>query len=268
MGTRTADSNRMWGALARLFRIRAGLTYDEFAEHVGYSKSLVVGIEKGTRRPSRSYIISADKCTDAGGWLIQTAEHLTTHAVPSYRLECTEAERSARAMMIYDTHVLHAMLRTECYSRAVLEAHFPALSEKELEERLGTEFCRQQMFLRQSGRVVSFVIEEFVLSRHVGGRESMKKQLDYLATLSERPNVTIQVMPRSACAHPGLGGPMVLLQLPDHSWTASLEVQELTHPLDDQEKVSVLQYRYIAMCGYALSPEESTLFIRRLADEL
>jgi DNA-binding XRE family transcriptional regulator len=41
------DSMRMWGLLMRRFRLAAGITHEELAQHVGYSKSLVVGIERG-----------------------------------------------------------------------------------------------------------------------------------------------------------------------------------------------------------------------------
>lgn len=62
-----SESMRMWGGLMRRFRLVAGVTHEELAAFVGYSKSLVVGIERGLRMPGPLFVPKADECVRAGG---------------------------------------------------------------------------------------------------------------------------------------------------------------------------------------------------------
>lgn len=50
------------------------------------------------------------------------------------------------------------------------------------------------------------LLTESALDRPVGDAEMMRKQLAYLLEVSERPNIGIRVVPRSARAHFGLDG--------------------------------------------------------------
>ena len=55
-------------------------------------------------------------------------------------------------------------------------------------------------------------MDEAVLRRKVGGSETMYAQLQRLIQASALPNVTLLVMPDSLGAHPGLDGPLAILQ--------------------------------------------------------
>ncbi len=131
-----SDSMRMWGALLRCLRLMAGITYEELANFVGYSKSLVVGIERGTRMPSPQFVAKADECLGANGLLAEAAKHLSRQRFLTWAEEYAEEEQQARTLWTYDTHVLHDLLQTEDYARAGLTARRPALTEKEIEEHL------------------------------------------------------------------------------------------------------------------------------------
>lgn len=52
----------------------------------------------------------------------------------------------------------------------------------------------------------SLVIDEAVLHREVGGAKVMHDQLVHLVEMSERPNVTVEVIPDTSGAHSGLPG--------------------------------------------------------------
>src|SRR5260370_36071067 len=55
-------------------------------------------------------------------------------------------------------------------------------------------------------------MDEAVLRRQVGGRETIHAQLQRLIQASALPNVTLLVMPDDLGAHPGLDGPLSILQ--------------------------------------------------------
>ncbi len=263
-----SDSMRMWGFLLRFLRIAAGITYEELSVFVGYSKSLIVGIERGTRMPSAVFVAKADECLGAGGMLVEAAAHLSRQRFLSWFEEYAEAEKRARMLWTYDTHVLHGMLQSEDYARAVLAARCPMLTEEEIEEHFAGLMERRELLTRQPGCALSFVVEEWVLRRAIGGPAVMAGQLRHLAGLCERRNITVQVMPLSYESHAGVDGPLTLLEMPEHIWLAYLEVQGTGHLIDEPGEVSALHERYSMIRSQALTPRDSLRFIRSLAEEM
>jgi transcriptional regulator with XRE-family HTH domain len=263
-----SDSMRMWGALHKAYRMAANLTHEEVATFVGYSPSLVISIERGVRMPSETFVERADEITRAGGMLIKAAEHLSRQRYPVWFEDYVIEEQRARTIWSYDMHVIKGLLQTEEYARAVLSALHPPLEEEEIEARLKARLERQKLLTRKPTCVFSYVVEEWVLRRPIGGRAVMKRQLEHLIEVSEMRNVSIQVMPMSYESHAGLDGPMTLLETPEHKWLAYFEVQEHSQLLDDANRVSLLQERYAMIRSQALTPRESVKLIEQLAGEL
>ena len=56
------------------------------------------------------------------------------------------------------------------------------------------------------------VIDVAALRREVGGRAVMRAQLGRLLEMSERPNITLQVIPFDRGVHPGMLGAFVQLK--------------------------------------------------------
>jgi hypothetical protein len=85
-----------------------------------------------------------------------------------------------------------------------------------VEEWVELRMRRQEELLeRPDPPEMLFVIDEAALYREVGGREVMRHQLLRLKELAAAPNkVTIEVVPFSAGAHPGLKGPFVIMEFP------------------------------------------------------
>ncbi len=259
-----SDSMRMWGALLRYLRIAAGITYEALADYVGYSKSLVVGIERGTRMPSEVFIAKSDECLQAGGLLIEAAKHLSRQRFLSWFEEYAEEEQQARILWTYDTHVLHDLLQTEAYARAVLAARRPAMADEVIEAHVETRLNRRSLLTRQPACALSFIIEERVLHRCVGGPPTAKGQLEHLIHLSEQRNVTLQVMPTACEAHAGIDGPMTLVQTSRHTWLAHLETHHTSHFITDAYEVSALHERHTTIRSHALTPSDSARLIERL----
>ncbi len=262
------DSLRMWGHLLRHLRIAAGISHEQLADHVGYSTSLVMGIEDGTRMPSPTFVVKADECVGAKGLLVDLAAHLTRQRFAPLPEEYEEEEARARTVWAYDSHLLHALLRTPAYARAVLAASCPAVPEEEIEERLSTLLRRQELLARQPAPALSFVVEEWVLRRATGGRAAMAEQLHHLLALSHLRHITVQVMPLSYEAHAGVEGPMTLLGMPEHKWRACLEASGAGLLIDEPGRVLGLLERYAMIRCQALTPADSATLIRRLAASL
>jgi Domain of unknown function (DUF5753) len=63
----------------------------------------------------------------------------------------------------------------------------------------------------------SFLLDESVIHRLVGGLATTSQQLRHLISRAELPNVTIRIVPFTAGIHPGMKGPFELIQFADTS---------------------------------------------------
>ncbi len=263
-----SDSMRMWGVTMRILRISAGVTYEELANYVGYSKSLIVGIERGTRMPSESFVRKADEYLKANGILIEAAKHLSRQKYPSWFEEYAAEEQKALSVWAYDTHALKGLFQTAEYARAVLSARYPVLDDDEIESRVKARMERQLLLIRKPSASISAVIEESVLRRPVGGEAAHKGQLERLLELSEMRSVSIQVMPMSYESHAGFDGPLTLLETAEHQWLAYVEGQAGGLLIEERDQVSELQQRYGMIRTQALTPGDSVRLIKQLVGEL
>jgi hypothetical protein len=58
-------------------------------------------------------------------------------------------------------------------------------------------------------------VDESVLHRLIGGATVMRAQLKHIVRVAELPNVTVQILPYTAGAHPALGSTFSILELTD-----------------------------------------------------
>jgi hypothetical protein len=74
---------------------------------------------------------------------------------------------------------------------------------------------RQQLLDRADPLELWVVMDEAAIRRIVGGRDIMRAQVAHLAKAAARPNITIQVIPFEAGAHPGMPGSFVHMDFKD-----------------------------------------------------
>ena len=60
-----------------------------------------------------------------------------------------------------------------------------------------------------------FILDEAVIRREVGGKAVMRRQLDRIEDLASRDRISIQIIPFNKGVHPGLQGPLTLLEFTD-----------------------------------------------------
>lgn len=261
-------SMRMFGALVRILRERHGTTTDELAARVGYSKSLIIKIERGERMPPPLFVEKAEALLESGELLRKAAEHLEKGDFPSWFEEYAELEKTAVSLYTYDTLVINGLLQTEAAARVVLGARCPMLDTEEIERRVQARMARQSLLNRSPAAQLAFLVEEWVLRRPVGGRVIHREQLERLLEVSELRNVAIQIMPMSYEAHAGFDGPMHLLETPERRLLGYLEVQGRSVLVDDRDEVSTLHQRYAMIRSQALSVGDSEKLIGTIARDL
>lgn len=258
---------RCFGMQLKLLRERAGLTQAELGKLLGYSADQISSVEQGRRIPKPELIDKADEVLEAGGLLCAMKEEVARARYPAFFRDAARLEGEATEINAYDTHVVNGLLQTEAYARAVLTMRRPLVDEDTIEQRVTARLARQGIFGRWPAPLMSFVIDEAVLHRPIGGRQVLRGQLEQLLSVGSKRNVEIQVMPTDRDDHAGLDGPFTLMETGDERRVAYVEVQDVSRLLTERKWVRELEGRYGIIRAQALTPRESLAFIEKLLGE-
>jgi transcriptional regulator with XRE-family HTH domain len=256
-----------FGRQLKLLRVAAGLERPELGARLGYSASTIASYEQGRRIPPPNVIDQADEVLSAGGVLKALKEEVARAQYPAFFRGAARLEAEAVELHVYDTHVINGLLQTEEYARAVFRMRRPLLDKDTIQQRLSARMGRQEIFSRRKPPTLSFVIEESVLTRPIGGREVIRGQLEQLLLHGQRRNVEIQIMPNEREEHSGLAGPFTLLETREGRRIAYVEVQKDSRLYTDRETVREMEVQYGILRAQALTPSESLTFIEKLLGE-
>ncbi|MFF3917682.1 helix-turn-helix domain-containing protein [Streptomyces sp. NPDC001852] len=262
------------GKQLKLLRERAGLSQREFGGLVGYGPDQISAMERGVRTPRPEFLKQADELLNAEGLFIEVIPQVE-EAMSRARTRHPEWYRSYAAMEAeavelhhYNNHAVQGLLQTKEHARAVFAKRRPFLDEETIEKRVADRLSRQQVFQRWPRPIVSYILEEVVLDRPIGGRRVHAEQLRHLLSLSSMQNVEIQVMPTQIEEHPNLGSAFNLLVPKGHSQVAYVEAQGFPQLITDREEVRKIADRYGIMRAMALSPMESRSLIAKKLEDL
>ncbi|MFJ6420456.1 helix-turn-helix domain-containing protein [Streptomyces hydrogenans] len=259
---------RSFGRQMKLLRELAGLTQPQLAQRVGYGEALIAAVEQGRRIPKPELIDDVDQAVGARGVLSAMKDEVAKARYPSFFRRYVQLEAEAVELHAYINHAVKGLLQTEEYARAVFQMWRPLLGEEEIEQGVSTRMERQKLFARRPAPLLSFVIDEHVLRRPLGGREVHRGQLEQLLLYGYQRNVEMQVMPLDREEHAGLAGPFTLIHSANQRRMGYVEVQGLSTLHAEPKKVSSLEATYGVLRAQALTPRESLIFIEKLLGEL
>lgn len=217
---------RLRGAL-RQAREAADLTQKDAAKALDWHVSKIIRIEQGTvgitpvdlRALLGVYGITDDDQVET---LVELARGSRRQSWREYKgvyspasLTLFASEPAAKIIYKYEPTFIPGILQTEEYARALLEGL--GHSEDEIERMVSARLERQELLERDSRPELQFVLGEAAVSRAVGGRTIMRRQLERLKELSSRPDILLQVLQFSSGAHPRMGGAFTILEFADAS---------------------------------------------------
>ncbi len=265
-----SDSLRTFGAVVQALREHAGLSREELAEIVQYSKHTVASVELGRRMPDEAFVERAEGATGNTGALRRAAPHLSRGEVglAAWFRRWARLEREAVSLCTYECRLVPGLLQSEAYARAVFEGTIPLRTDVELEEQLAARMRRQEMMRERPTVPFSFIVEEHVFRRWFGDAGAMRELLDQVLERSTPRNVTLQVVPLSAGLHACLDGPVQVLETPEGRRLGYSEGQKNGRLISNPKEVSVLCRRYETLRSQALNPKESRGLLERLRGEL
>jgi hypothetical protein len=123
----------------------------------------------------------------------------------------------SRAIQIseFQTLVLHGLLQTRAYARAVINnAEKDSASEAQIAQWIELRMERQQVLSGEESTPFHAVLEEHVLRRPMGGPEVMREQLEHLIRVGKQDNIEIRIMPTGHGPHSGHLGSFTLFSMP------------------------------------------------------
>lgn len=266
---------RELAARLRDLRLAAGLTADEVATRMLVSPAKISRIETGARGVSLRDV--RDLCGIYGADAAER-EHLATLVRESKKPSWWQQydlpyatfvglESSAATILDYESSLIPGLLQTEDYAWAVTEGILCDAAPEVVQQQVETRLTRQQRVLHHdTGPQLWTVIDEAALHRVVGSPGVMSGQLEALVEHSALPNVTVQVVPFEAGAHPGMDSTFILLHL-EEDVSDVVYIEGLVGNLYQESPADLARYRraFDQLRAIALSPKESLARISAVA---
>ncbi|MCC8478095.1 helix-turn-helix domain-containing protein [Streptomyces globisporus] len=214
---------RQLGADLRRLRERKGLTLEEAGALVGISKATLSRYERkegavkwpavdalcreyGTTDDERSSLVELAKGARVQGWWRSLADPIPESMNLMLTLEDEVVSEDHYACMY-----VPGLLQTRAYAEAVHRASEMRCSDQEISHMVDIRVKRQELLERPEPPHIWAVIDEAVIRRVVGGRETMRAQLRHLLEQARRPHVTVQILPFETGAHAAAVGSFVVL---------------------------------------------------------
>ncbi|MEU2717573.1 helix-turn-helix transcriptional regulator [Streptomyces sp. NPDC007205] len=252
----------------KLWREAADLTQAEFGAAIGYGEEQVSSVERGRRIPRPEYLDAADEALGAGGRVAAMKKDLAEVRYPKKVRDLKKLEADAVELCAYNNSVVHGLLQTREYARAVSIARRPPFTADELEQRLAARVARQEIIDDTTARpVFSFVQCESTLRRPTGGKMVMRGQLERLRQVAEFCNIDLQVLPLDREENSGLDGSFRFLRLKDGTTVGHIEVVHISRVIAEPKEVQLLDIQYGIIRAQALSPRESMALIEKVLGE-
>ncbi|MGW5393462.1 helix-turn-helix domain-containing protein [Streptomyces koyangensis] len=192
------------------------------------------GVADGAERAA---LLDLAREANVAGWW-----HSYSDVLPGWFQTYVGLEGAASLIRVYEVQFVHGLLQTEAYAHAVVERGMPGASAAEIDRRVALRLERQKLLVSERAPAFHVVLDEAALRRPYGDRAVMREQLEHLIEISERPDVTLQVMPFSFGGHAGESGAFALLSFPESDLSDVVYLEQLTSALYLDKREEVAQY--------------------------
>jgi transcriptional regulator with XRE-family HTH domain len=262
-GDNNSTPQGFFGSELQRLRESAGMTQPELADALRYSLDTIKSVETGRLLGSDKLAQAADALFGTDGRLERLRGFVDHISMRRWFRDRMILEQQAAAIWEYEPYGVSGLLQTESYVRAMARAERPALSRDEVEEAVRLRLERQRILDREEPPHLWVVMEEAVLNREIGGQGVMTQQREYLLRQGGRPNVTIQVVPRTAGTMVGVGRPFSVLMFETASNVVYLEELEEARYVRESAKVMRYALAYDHLRASALDEQQTADLIRK-----
>lgn len=290
---------RLLGSALRRYREDLGFTLDQAALILDCDRSKISRIETGQRGirakelrelledygvadgEQEALLAIAHSGRQAGWWL--EYRDVLSEAGQDYVI----LELAATEIGVYEPNQIPDLLQTPEYASALADADANCTSDDQREHAVEVKLARQRIVLGARSPRLEVVITEGALRQAVGGLQVMRRQLEWLADVTEagliaalpdrdragtgpRGRVSVQVLPFAAGAHAAAGcGPMSLLRFAQSQELGVVHLAGLSGgvSLEGREEVARYLRTFGQLRSAALSTSASARLLRDVARE-
>lgn len=271
MGTRRTIRMRRLANRLHALREATGRERPHVARDVHIDQSTLWSIETAHTRPQRRTL---DALLDY--YQVTTAERVALielwqdaanrsgmletydgYLPPQYRAYVA-LEADAETARDYEGAFIPGLLQTRAYAEAVIRGALPQATDTEAKGLVDARMRRQNLI--RSGQLRLWtVLDEAVIARRIGEDGLMAEQLAALVDAARLPNVTIQLIPFTKGAHPGMAGCFQILDFPDPDDPPVVYLDSAGGDLLLERPADVRRYRGIfeLLQARALDPADS-----------
>ncbi|WP_433530286.1 helix-turn-helix domain-containing protein [Micromonospora sp. CA-263727] len=258
-------------------RERIRVPQSQIADRLGCSISKIQKIEAGevgvvraeleamlatyevTDQQLRAELFALQKLGKQRGWWSKFG------AVPAPFATFLGIESAATKIRAYEPMVIHGLLQTEDYARAIAGTVALLSDDDQRERQVRIRMERQEKVLSDDPPEVWAILDETVLRREVGGSGVMAAQLRHLLVLPQW--ITVQVVPFGNGGYPGTRGAMTIFEFDErlHSPVVYVECQAGNLYLEKDDDLRRCNLAFNHMSASALSKQESARMIEVVA---
>ncbi|MFI7277801.1 helix-turn-helix domain-containing protein [Streptomyces sp. NPDC049879] len=287
----TGDTNAIFamrevGEELQRLRGRAGLRQDDAAAKLKVSRFTVSKIERGRAFPTDRQLkvllglygadtdeaaalqakIAQGRSYGRAWWEDQRYRDLF-HG-DSYRY--FYVEDAAERLSTHAGTYLPGLLQTQQYIEAI--AAFGQKHESTERRLVFTEsrLKRQGVLARKNPVVLDAICLESAVRAVVGGPTVMRQQLQHVAAMARRPNVTLRVIPHTAGAPSITSASFTIIDFPGSENRSVVSQERLAGDVlhDEPAEVRQARRRFNDLAEHALSPEETIKLVQAIEKEI
>jgi transcriptional regulator with XRE-family HTH domain len=275
---------RRLGSELRRLREAQSIKLEEVADRLGVAPSTLSRIETG-KAPTRSAYLSSMLdfygVDDPGQrqMLVEMAREghrkgwwaIWEDVLPTGFGIYVGLEAEATSLRVYEAQVVHGLLQTEEYARAVMTTVRRRQTTAEIDRLVALRMQRQEVLLRADPIALWLILDEAVIRRAMGPPELMYRQLVHLVEASQMPNVTLQVVEFSSGLHPALNGPFTIIEFPerfDPDVVYSEGVGGQAYIEEREKEVRARAEVFDLLRATALPPADSAELIRAVSTQI
>lgn len=267
------------GMELRQYRERAHLSLEKVGDVLGWSPNTMSRLERGLRPdtttdevsailaaigvtgPDRDRLMRMAIGYSEQGWWENNNANLSDQARTYLKFE-TKATR----IVDVEPLLVPGLLQTADYCRALLTAF--GVDQSQITGRIARRLGRQELLTRPNAPQMVFLVSELALRQPLGGYTTMARQVRHLAEESERRHVSVQVIPTSVVAHPGLRGAFVVLEFADEPPVVFIEGLMSGMFPENPDEIAAYRLEADRLTDLVLAEQESQELLRAIAEDL
>jgi transcriptional regulator with XRE-family HTH domain len=242
-------------------RLAHGWSLPELSKRTGLDSGHLSRIENGKRPPTEHIATACDEVfPERHGWFTEYYTEMRGWSeVPASFRSWPEYEDKAGSLRVWSPSIVHGLLQTSDYARALL-ATLPDVSDEAVTARLTARMARQNRVLfRDHPPSACFLVDELSLYRVVGSVEVMAAQCRHLIEVASMAHVIVQVLP--AIAHPVNASGFLMAD--GAVW---IEHAASGYVFTDEETISSMAYRFDILRAESYRASESLALLQEMQD--